>query len=76
MMDKVLGSDETLRAKGHHKGGELVELDGEEDTSAAGDTAPAKNASKIGQTAYGSEDGSSEEYENDFHEMLEEVMRH
>ena len=28
MMDKVLGSDETLRAKGHHKGGVLVELDG------------------------------------------------
>ena len=79
MMDKVLGSDETLRARANHIGGELVDL--EADSEDAGSTAKAADASvRIGKAPCDDEDGertsSEEEYENDFHEMLEEVIRH
>ena len=77
MMDKVLGTDEELRNEGKHRGGEMVIIDAE---GAAGNTATAMASGKIGQTVdEGDEQGSSdyddEQYEEDFHGILEEVVR-
>lgn len=90
MIDKLLGSDEEIKSSSTKpRGGELVELDGESEpcnssnTTEAASTAGAQAVANIDQTAddYDEEDDGStsydeEEYENDFHEILEEVVRH
>ena len=89
MIDKLLGSDEENKSA-KPRGGELVEIDGDSNpwTSStasaqneeAASTAQAHAERNIDQTAnYDDEDESSsyeEQYENDFHEILEEVVRH
>ena len=87
MIDKMLGSDEEIRSSTKkHRGGELVELDGDIDprtnsavNEEAKNTAQARADGNIAQTANDEDEDSSdyeEEYENDFHEILEEVVRH
>ena len=87
MIDKLIGTDEEIKndqKRGKPRGGELVEIDAFNSGSTATDatnTAGAQAAGHIAQTASetgGDDDESSygEEYENDFHEILEEVVRH
>ena len=86
MIDKLLGSDEEIQGQNprRHRGGELVEIEDFTGSNATGatSTAGAQAAGNIAQTASENDqddDGSSsyeEEYENDFHEILEEVVRH
>ena len=87
MIDKLIGTDEEIKndqKRGKPRGGELVEIDAFNSSSTATDatnTAGAQAAGHIAQTASetgGDDDESSygEEYENDFHEILEEVVRH
>ena len=78
MIDKMLGTDEELREETKHRGGEVVQLDANVDPSEGnGDTRGAQAAGNIDQTANDEGSGSSsyeEDYADDFHEMLEEVV--
>ena len=84
MIDKMLGSDEELRETAkNHRGGEVVTLDTEADpTEVGGNTVNASAARNIEQTT-GDEEGDDsscydeeDDYIDDFHEILEEVVRH
>ena len=81
MIDKMLGSDEELRAKRKQWGGELVSGDADSDpsTAEAGSTVPASLGGHIEQSATDGNEGESssyeEDYTDDFHEILEDVIR-
>lgn len=66
MMDKVLGRDEEFRAQGKHKGGELVQLDGNSNHGSSSGTTTAEAAKNIVQSV--ADEGNSDDapYEDEY----------
>ena len=78
MMEKVLGTDEELVARAKRRGGEIVEISSEADPSKfTGERATATAQDNLPADDQDGDSSSyeSDQYQDDFHEILEEVVR-